>query len=61
MLCQQYRADAVGVPGGKPCGSSVQKRAQRGYYHGWDDRVILINDFDREPIRILSKAICLAS
>lgn len=61
MLCQQYRADAVGVPGAKPCGSPVQKRAQGGYYHGWDDGVILINDFDREPIRILSKAICLAS
>ena len=45
MLCQQYRADAVGVPGAKPCGSPVQKLAQGGYYHGWDDRVILINEF----------------
>ena len=45
MLCQQYRADAVGVPGAEPCGSPVQKRVQGGYYHGWDDRVILINEF----------------
>jgi hypothetical protein len=61
MMCQQYRADAVGVPGAKPCGSSVQKRAQGGYYHGWDDMVILINEFGREFIRILNKRICLAS
>jgi len=61
MLCQQYRVDAVGVPGAKPCGSPVQKRAQSEYFHGWDDRVILINDFDREPIRILNEGICLAS
>ncbi len=45
MLCQQYRADAVGVPGAEPCGSPVQKRVHGGYYHGWDDRVILINEF----------------
>jgi len=45
MLCQQYRADAVGVPGAKPYGSPVQKRSQSKYYHGWDDRVILINEF----------------
>ncbi|KAF5418573.1 MAG: hypothetical protein C5S45_08245 [Candidatus Methanocomedens sp.] len=61
MLWQQYQAYAVGVFGAKPCGSPVQKRAQSGYYHGLDDRVILINEFDREPIRILNKAICLAS
>jgi len=61
MLCQQYRVDAVGVPGAKPCGSPVQKRAQSKYYHGWDDRVILINEFGREFIRILNKRICLAS
>ncbi len=52
MLCQQYRAYAVGVSGAKPCGSPVQKRAQSEYYHGWDDR---------EPIRILNKSICLGS
>lgn len=61
MLCQQYRADAVGVSGAEPCGSPVQKRAQSEYYHGWDDRVILINEFGRKFIRILNKGICLAS
>ena len=61
MLCQQYRVDAVGVPGAKPCGSPVQKRAQSEYYHGWDDRVILINEFGWEFIRILNESICLAS
>ena len=45
MLCQQYLSDAVGVPGAKPCRSPVQKLAQSKYYHGWDDRVILINEF----------------
>ena len=39
----------------------VQKLAQGGYYHGWDDRVILINEFGRKFIRILNKGICLAS
>jgi hypothetical protein len=58
MLCQQYRAYAVGVPGAKPRGSPVQKQALRGYYHGWDDRVILISDFGWELIRILNKSIC---
>jgi hypothetical protein len=58
MLCQQYRADAVGVPGAEPSGSPVQKRSQRGYYHGWDDRVILINEFGWEFIRILNKSKC---
>jgi len=33
-LCQQCRADAVGVPGEEPCGSPVQKRAQTEYFHG---------------------------
>jgi nitrogen fixation protein NifB len=33
-LCQQCRADAVGVPGEEPCGSPVQKRAQSEYFHG---------------------------
>ncbi|MBA1341179.1 MAG: FeMo cofactor biosynthesis protein NifB [ANME-2 cluster archaeon] len=33
-LCQQCRADAVGVPGAEPCGSPVQKRAQGEYFHG---------------------------
>jgi len=61
MLCQQYRADAVGVPGAEPCGSPVQKLAQGGYYHGWNDRVILINEFGWGLIRILNKGIYLAS
>lgn len=43
------------------CGSPVQKLAQSKYFHGWDDRIILINEFDREPIRILNEGICLAS
>ena len=34
MLCQQCRADAVGVPGAEPCGSPVQKRVQGEYFHG---------------------------
>ena len=33
-LCQQCRADAVGVPGEEPCGSPIQKAAQGEYYHG---------------------------
>ncbi len=61
MLCQQYRADAVGVYGAEPCGSPVQKLAQGGYYHGLDDRFILINKFGWELIRILNEGICLAS
>ena len=61
MLCQQYRADAVGVPGAEPCGSPVQKRVQGGYYHGWDDIVYFINEFGCEFIRILNEGICLAS
>ena len=32
MLCQQCRADDVGVPGAEPCGSPVQMRAQGEYY-----------------------------
>ena len=33
-LCQQCRADAVGVPGAEPCGSPIQKRVQTEYFHG---------------------------
>ena len=61
MLCQQYRANAVSVPGAKPCGSPVQKRAQSEYFHGWDDRINLINEFGWGLIRILNKGIYLAS
>jgi len=34
---------------------------QMGYYHWWDDRVILINEFGWDLIRILNEGICLAS
>jgi hypothetical protein len=34
MLCQQYRADAVGVPAAEPCGLPIQKAAQGEYYMG---------------------------